>query len=353
MNVLGIESSCDETAAAVVRDGHYILSNVVASQTEIHAQYGGVVPELASRQHLLRIVPVVQKALDDGHLTWRDIDLVAVTYGPGLAGSLMVGFNMAKGLAYAHSLPLIGINHLEGHIYANWLVEGDRIPEQPSFPILALIVSGGHSNLVLVDGHGKYQLLGKTRDDAAGEAFDKVARILGLGFPGGPAIQKIAEKGDPTAFELPHSVMKGKLDFSFSGLKTAVLRTVESYLKGSERGIRHLRPSQTLLEEGDGGLRVAGLASSFQQAMVDIMIEKTVMAVDKYRVRQVILGGGVAANLPLREQMSQRLPVPVSFPPTYLCIDNAAMIAACAYYRFQAGERHGWDLDVVPNLTLP
>lgn len=351
MKILGIETSCDETAAAVVADGRRILSNVVASQVDLHAAYGGVVPEIASRQHLLWIVPVVQRALAEAGLDWPAIDAVGVTYGPGLAGALLVGVNAAKALALGRGLPLVGVNHLEAHLYANWLLSdgaGADTPE-PAMPLLCLIVSGAHSDLLLMRGHGEYKLLGRTRDDAAGEAFDKVARILGLGYPGGPAIQQAATGGNPAAFPFPRAWLKGSLDFSFSGLKTAVLRAVGQW--GTGLGLR--RPSDAVRRDiAAVDLPVADLAASFQRAVIDVLIHKTRLAAERYRVRQVAVGGGVGANKLLREEMRCRLEVPVFFPPPRLCTDNAAMVAACAYYRLKRGHRDGWDLDVEPNLEL-
>jgi N6-L-threonylcarbamoyladenine synthase len=348
--LLGIETSCDETAAAIVADGVRIHSNVVASQVELHAKYGGVFPEMASREHVLKIVPVVERALDDARAGWSDVAAIAVTYGPGLAGSLLVGVNTAKGLALAKGLPLIGVNHLEGHIYASWLsdaggprTENERpraalsTPPTLEFPVLCLIVSGGHTELILMRGHGDYALLGATRDDAAGEAFDKVARLLGLGYPGGPAIEKAAEQGDAGRLKLPRAWLDGSYDFSFSGLKTAVLRLVKD-ADSSSAGPAH--PS------------IADIAAAFQESVVDVLVEKTRLAAEQCAVKQVLIGGGVAANRRLREQMRARLRVPVLIPPIALCTDNAAVIAAAGFFHFNHGERSGWDLDVVPGLRL-
>jgi len=324
MKILGIETSCDETAAAVVEDGTRILSNQIASQVEIHARYGGVVPEVASRQHLLSIIPILEQAMAEAKVAWNDLAGVAVTIGPGLAGSLLVGVNVAKALALAHGLPIIGVNHLEGHIYANWL-GGNSI----SFPVVCLIVSGGHSDLVLMKGHGDYVVLGRTRDDAAGEAFDKAARILGLGYPGGPAIEQAAKKGT-VSIQLPRAWLKGSSDFSFSGVKTALLRLAEAGEVPS----------------------VADGAASFQAAVIDVLVAKTVAAARERRVRQVLLAGGVASNELLRNWLAEKSPLPVLVPQPILCTDNAAMIAACGYYRLQAGKVDGLDLDVVPSLRL-
>ncbi len=336
--ILGIETSCDETAASVVEDGRRILSNVVASQIDLHAQYGGVFPEIASREHVLKIIPVIEEALKDAGILFRDLAAVAVTHGPGLAGSLLVGVNTAKAIAFANDKPFIGINHLEGHIYANWLesaVETFRrnvSTAENQFPLIALIVSGGHSEIVLMRAHNDYARLGHTLDDAAGEAFDKVARLLGLGFPGGPAIQKAAEAGDPNAFALPRAWLPGTHNFSFSGLKTAALHLVKSF--------------------GNAPLPVADIAASFQNAIADVLVEKTLRVAQEHHAAQILLAGGVAANTRLRAQMIARAPVPVLIPPPKLCVDNGAMIASAAWWHFARGEQSGWDLDVVPSLRL-
>lgn len=333
--ILGIETSCDETAAAVVQDGCRVLSNVVASQVEMHAKYGGVFPEVASREHVLKIVPVLQEALDRANVTWRDLRAVAVTHGPGLAGSLLVGVNAAKGVALGNQLPLLGINHLEGHVYANWLESSSQyVPTSATgiFPLIALIVSGGHSEIILMRSHGDYVKLGHTIDDAAGEAFDKVARLLNLGYPGGPAIQKAAETGDPHAFKLPRARLDKSYDFSFSGLKTAALHLVQRFDPAS--------------------MPVADIAASFQDAIVDVLVDKTRAAAEEFGAKQILLAGGVAANKHLREQMTARADRPVLIPPPKLCVDNGAMIAAAAWWHYRAGEKSPWDLDVVPNLKL-
>ncbi|MCL2140847.1 MAG: tRNA (adenosine(37)-N6)-threonylcarbamoyltransferase complex transferase subunit TsaD [Dehalococcoidia bacterium] len=324
MKILGIESSCDETAAAVVEDGIHILSNEIASQIDIHARYGGIVPEVASRQHLLAIIPIIDSALRKADTQWQEIDVIAVTKGPGLAGSLLVGVNVAKSISYAHNIKLIGINHLEGHIYANWLTK-----TLPIFPLLCLIVSGGHTDLIHMSFHGKYQLLGHTRDDAAGEAFDKAARILGLGYPGGPAIDKAAKNGTP-CLALPHSWLNGTHDFSFSGIKTALYR---------------------LAEKGKLG-NVNDAAASFQEAVVSVLAGKTIAAANACGAKQILLSGGVAANQALRQKLFQSSPLPVQVPPPILCTDNAAMIAACAYFRLQSGIEDSYDMDVIPGLLL-
>ena len=327
MKILGIETSCDETAAAVVEDGSRTISNVVASQIDIHARYGGVVPEVASRQHLLTIIPVISQAMTE--VSWQDINGIAVTFGPGLAGSLLVGVNVAKAIALAKKIPVIGINHLEAHIYANWL---DYSPASQKgsvkFPCLCLIVSGGHSDLVLMEGHGQFKRLGRTLDDAAGEAFDKAARILGLGYPGGPAIEQAAHSGIPS-LTLPRAWLKETYDFSFSGLKTALWH---------------------LAQKGD--FSVADVAASFQLAVVDVLVTKTIEAAKQLKVEQILLSGGVAANKTLTQHFLANSPVPVLIPPSHLCTDNAAMVAACGYYHIQAGEVSGYDLDVVPSLSL-
>jgi N6-L-threonylcarbamoyladenine synthase len=334
MKILGIESSCDETAASVIENGVNILSNKIASQVEIHARYGGVVPEVASRQHMLAIIPIIEQAMAEAHVNWSDLDAIAVTHGPGLAGSLLVGVNTAKAISLARKLPLIGVNHLEGHIYANWLT-GSSI----DFPVICLIVSGGHSDLVLMQGHGNYTLLGRTRDDAAGEAFDKVARILGLGYPGGPAIEKAARNG-AAVVKLPHAWLVGTNDFSFSGIKTALSRMVEGGKIALEEGQSNGVPSKF------------DAAASFQKAVFEVLVAKTVALAKEQKVNQILLSGGVAANKALRQYLIDSSPVPVSVPPPILCTDNAAMIAACAYFRFQAGKIDGPDLDAIPNLKL-
>jgi N6-L-threonylcarbamoyladenine synthase len=337
--ILGIETSCDETAAAVVADGQVIHSNVVASQIEIHRRYGGVFPEVASRQHVLSIVPVIEGALAEAGIGWDDLAAVAVTYGPGLAGSLLVGVNAAKGVAWSRGLPLLGINHIEAHIYGNWLVDAPP----PEFPVVCLVVSGGHSELILMTGHGHYRRLGGTLDDAAGEAFDKVARLLGLSYPGGPAIQEAARAGSPTAFALPRAWLPNTYDFSFSGLKTAVLRIAQKYQPQASGA-----QSPPVIR----ALPTANLAASFQTAVVDVLVEKTCRAAEEFGVRMVLLAGGVAANEQLRSEIGQRSPVPVRFPPLKLCTDNAAIVASAAFFRFEAGDRADWDLDVVPGLRL-
>jgi len=328
MKILGIETSCDETAAAVVENGSKIISDVVSSQIDIHARYGGVVPEVASRQHLLTIIPVISQAMSE--VSWQDINGIAVTFGPGLAGSLLVGVNVAKAIALAKKLPITGVNHLEAHIYANWL-DSSSLPGKNGrvkFPCLCLVVSGGHSDLILMKGHGQFEKLGRTRDDAAGEAFDKAARILDLGYPGGPAIEQAGRSGVP-CLPLPRAWLKGSHDFSFSGLKTAFWHLVHK-----------------------GGVSVVDAAASFQLAIVDVLVAKTIEAAKQSKVEQILLSGGVAANKALTQRFLANSPVPVLIPPPHLCTDNAAMVAACGYYHLQAGKISGYDLDVVPSLGL-
>ncbi len=395
MLVLGIESSCDETGAAIVRDGRYLLSNIVASQIEIHNRYGGVVPEVASRQQLSTIIPVLETALDKAHCSWEDIDAVAATYGPGLAGSLLVGLTVGKATALSRSLPFLGVNHLEAHIYANWLHKGLTTPPEsdevswdyqegdPLFPLICLVISGAHSELVLVRNHGDYELLGRTRDDAAGEAFDKVSRILGLGYPGGPAIQQAAQHAEDelarqkkpvvlarTAYKLPRAWMRGTYDFSFSGLKTAMLHLAEGASEQQQAVATHTtvgmksREGKQVSQYTRMGVQAAQrgaanidlLAASFQDAIVDVLAVKTRSAAQEYHVKQVVLAGGVAANLSLRtrlEQELQPLGIRLSYPPIEYCTDNAAMIAGAAFFHLCRGEYSGLDLDVHPGLSLP
>jgi N6-L-threonylcarbamoyladenine synthase len=347
--ILGIETSCDETAAAVVADGRTILSNVVASQVDIHRRYGGVFPEVASRQHVLTILPVIEEALAAAKIGREQLAAVAVTYGPGLAGSLLVGVNAAKGLAWGWELPLVGVNHIEAHIYGNWLAEAPP----PEFPLICLVVSGGHTELILMTDHGHYRRLGGTLDDAAGEAFDKVGRLLGLPYPGGPSIQAAARTGTPTAFNLPRARLPGTYDFSFSGLKTSVLRIVHKYQSSAEEKL--LPKPRVVSSQTPPVMRllpVPNLAASFQCAVVDVLVEKTCLAAEQHKAKAVLLAGGVAANELLRAEMSRRSPVPVRYPPLELCTDNAAIVAGSGFFRFEMGERAGWDLDVVPGLQL-
>jgi N6-L-threonylcarbamoyladenine synthase len=329
--ILAIETSCDETAAAVVESGTRILSNVIASQTDLHAQYGGVFPEVASRKHIEVIYAVVQQAMQQAHIGYDDLDAIAVTQGPGLVGSLLVGVNMAKGLALGRNKPLVGVNHIEGHIYSLWLTEAAAEIE---FPLLTLVVSGGHTELYLMRDHGHYEHLGGTLDDAAGEAFDKVGRLLGLPYPGGPAIDKAAAGGNPTAYDFPRAVMEESYgyDFSFSGLKTAVMRRVHRLEKGR--------------------MPVNDLAASFQAAVVEMLVAKTVQAAADHAVTAVHLTGGVSANSSLRRAMTEALSVPVRYPPPILCTDNAAMIGAAAHWHMLNGRFSPLSLDVTPNLPL-
>jgi len=389
MLILGIESSCDETGAAIIKDGRYLLSNVVASQAEIHDRYGGVVPEVASRQQLATIIPVIETALDQAACSWEDIDAVAATYGPGLAGSLLVGLTVGKAIALAHNLPFLGVNHLEAHMYANWLrgQTGAALPDDadweyqegdPAFPLICLVISGAHSELVLVHGHGQYELLGRTRDDAAGEAFDKVARILGLSYPGGPAIQQAAQRAEEelerqgkspalarSAYRLPRAWLRGTHDFSFSGLKTAVLHLAEGATEdqrnphgaSSTSGKQVSQYTRMGVQAAQrGGANVALLAASFQEAVVDVLAVKTRLAAQQYHVKQVLLAGGVAANISLRARLEQELRplnIRLNYPPVEFCTDNAAMIASAAFFHLLRGEQHGLDLDVEPGLSLP
>ncbi|MDF2627461.1 MAG: O-sialoglycoprotein endopeptidase [Symbiobacteriaceae bacterium] len=333
--ILGIESSCDETAAAVVAGGRKVLSNIIASQIDLHKKYGGVVPEIASRKHLEAVLPVIREALEAAGVTLEQIDAIAVTHGPGLVGTLLVGLSAAKALAYATDKPLIGVNHLHGHIAANFLVD----EEPPQFPLVCLVVSGGHTDLIYMTGHGQMELLGRTRDDAAGEAFDKAARSVGLGYPGGPQVEKLALLGNPDAVPLPHARTEGLYDFSFSGLKTAVLQYAQ---KASKAG--PLSDQQR-----------ADLAASFQQAVTSTLAEKTLKAAKAKGVTQVILAGGVAANGALRRAMRETLAphgIRLGYPPPILCTDNAAMIAAAGHYLYVAGVRSALDLNAVPSLGL-
>jgi N6-L-threonylcarbamoyladenine synthase len=331
--ILAIETSCDETAAAVLENGRSLLASTVASQMELHARYGGVYPEVASRQHILSAVPVVEQTLARAHMTIEDIDAIAATRGPGLAGSLVVGLNLAKGLALGRGLPLVGVNHLEGHIYSAWVHNADEAPPpEPQFPLMALLVSGGHTELNLMDAHLSYQRLGGTLDDAAGEAFDKVARLLGLPYPGGPSIQKAAEEGDPKAFKFPRAWLDGSYNFSFSGLKTAVLQQTHKF--------------------AGNPLPVADMAASFQAAVVEVLFTKTLDAAREYGAKQILVAGGVSANRALREALQGQAEFPVNIPTLSLCTDNAAMVAAAGYYRHALGHTDPLDIDVLPTWPL-
>ncbi|MBQ4176744.1 MAG: tRNA (adenosine(37)-N6)-threonylcarbamoyltransferase complex transferase subunit TsaD [Lachnospiraceae bacterium] len=333
VKILAIESSCDETAASVVVNGRDVRSNVISSQIDIHTLYGGVVPEIASRKHIERINQVVQEALDQAQMTLDDIDAVGVTYGPGLVGALLVGVAEAKAIAWAKNLPLIGVHHIEGHISANYIENQDLEP-----PFGCLVVSGGHTHLVLVKDYGEYEILGKTADDAAGEAFDKVARAIGLGYPGGPKIDKAAREGDPLAIEFPHGKVRGsEYDFSFSGLKSAVLNYLnEKHMKGEE-------------------ISVNDVAASFQKSVVDVLVEHSMHAVNEFGFKKFAIAGGVASNSALRtamEEACRRRHVQFYRPSPILCTDNAAMIGAAAYYDYLKGIRSDWSLNAVPNLKL-
>ena len=331
MIILSIESSCDETAMAIVEDGRKILSNTVYTQIAIHTMYGGVVPEVASREHIKKITYVLDEVLQQANLTLDDIDAVAVTKEPGLIGSLMVGINTAKTICLCYNKPLIYVNHIHGHIYANYL------EEDFTFPLLALVVSGGHTELVLMKNHMEFEILGETLDDAVGEAYDKVARVVNVGYPGGPIIDKMAHIGTPT-YPLPHiKLSKDSLDFSFSGLKSAVINLCHN---ANQRG-------ETL--------DANNLAASFQNAVIDVLVSKTTLAAKQYDVKQVIIAGGVAANKGLRSAMQEamdNLNIKLTVPKFKFCTDNAAMIGVAAYYEYQKGTRHGWDLNAVPNLRL-
>lgn len=331
--IMAIESSCDETAAAVVKNGREVLSNVISSQISTHTLYGGVVPEIASRKHIEKINQVVEQALSEADVTWDDITAIAVTYGPGLVGALLVGVSFAKSLAWAMNKPLIGVHHIEGHISANYIDNKELKP-----PFMCLVVSGGHSHLVKVADYGKYEILGRTRDDAAGEAFDKVARAIGLGYPGGPKIDKVSNEGNPKAYEFPRAkVVDNEYDFSFSGLKSAVLNTLNSLeMKGEE-------------------VVQADIAASFQQAVVDVLVGHSMHALEEYGFKDFAIAGGVASNTHLRaafEEACKERDINFFRPSPILCTDNAAMIGAAGYYEYINGTRSGWDLNAVPNLKL-
>lgn len=331
--ILAIESSCDETAAAVVKNGREVLSNVISSQIELHKLYGGVVPEIASRKHIEKINQVIEEALLVADVTLDDLDAIGVTYGPGLVGALLVGVAEAKAIAYAKKLPLVGVHHIEGHISANYIENPDLEP-----PFICLVVSGGHTHLVRVKDYGEYDIIGCTRDDAAGEAFDKVARAIGLGYPGGPKIDKLSKEGNPLAIPFPRAhISDAPYDFSFSGVKSSVL----NYINGC----------QMKNEE----YNAADIAASFQKAVVDVLVESAMRAVDEFGVNQFAIAGGVASNQSLRlamQEACEKKGVRFYHPSPILCTDNAAMIGAAAYYDYQRGIRHGWDLNAVPNLKL-
>ena len=331
--ILAIESSCDETAAAVVKNGREVLSNVIYSQIALHTEYGGVVPEIASRKHIEKINQVIGQALADADRELSQMSAIAVTYGPGLVGALLVGVSAAKAISFASGIPLVGVHHIEGHISANYIENKELKP-----PFICLVVSGGHSHLVVVKDYGEYEIIGRTRDDAAGEAFDKVARAIGLGYPGGPKIDKVSKEGDPEAICFPRAkVENAEYDFSFSGLKSAVLNYLNScQMKGEE-------------------INVADVAASFQKAVIDVLVEHSMEAVRKYGYKKFAIAGGVASNSGLRkafEEACQKDGIEFYHPSPVYCTDNAAMIGTAAYYEFQKGVRHGFDLNAVPNLKL-
>lgn len=331
--ILAIESSCDETAAAIVVDGRQVKSNIIYSQIELHKLYGGVVPEIASRKHVEKINQVIRAAIETADVTWDDIDAVAVTYGPGLVGALLVGVSAAKALAYAKNKPLVGVHHIEGHIAANYIENEDLKP-----PFMCMVASGGHSHLVHVIDYNKFEIIGRTRDDAAGEAFDKVARAIGLGYPGGPKIDRLAKEGNPAAIDFPRAYMEdAPYDFSFSGLKSAVL----NYLNGCE--MKHIDVNK------------ADVAASFQQAVIDVLADNSVRAAQAFECESLALAGGVASNTSLRENMQrvcEKAGIRFYHPSPIFCTDNAAMIGVAGYHEFVRGTRHGWDLNAVPNLKI-
>lgn len=333
VKILAIESSCDETAAAVVVNGREVLSNVISSQIDLHTLYGGVVPEIASRKHIENINPVIEKALSDANFTLDDIDAIGVTYGPGLVGALLVGTAEAKAIAFAKDIPLIGVNHIEGHVCANYVEDKTLEP-----PLLCLIVSGGHTHLVMVEGYCQYKILGKSRDDAAGEAFDKVARAIGLGYPGGPKIDKAAKEGDTFAYDFPKAkIADNPYDFSFSGVKSAVL---------NELNAKKMKGEEIITED---------VAASFQRCVVETLMERAMLAVEETGMKKIALAGGVASNTELREKFkeeSEKRGIDFYYPSLELCTDNAVMIGSAAYFEYKNGTRHGWDLNAIPNLKL-
>lgn len=331
--ILAIETSCDETAAAVVKNGRTVLSNVISSQIALHTLYGGVVPEIASRKHIEKINQVIKEALEEAHMTLSDMDAIGVTYGPGLVGALLVGVAEAKAISFAMKKPLVGVHHIEGHVSANYIEHPELAP-----PFLCLIVSGGHTHLVIVKEYGVYEIIGRTRDDAAGEAFDKVARAIGLGYPGGPKIDKLAKEGDKNAIMFPRANIEGApYDFSFSGLKSAVLNYLNSCTMKNEE------------------FNKADVAASFQEAVVDVLVNKTIAAAKAYNMDKIAIAGGVASNSSLREVMKndcEKHGLKLYYPTPIFCTDNAAMIGAAAYYEYLKGTRHGLDLNAVPNLKI-
>ncbi len=333
VKILAIESSCDETAAAVVVNGREVLSNVISSQIDLHTLYGGVVPEIASRKHIENINFVIEKALSDADCTLDDIDAIGVTYGPGLVGALLVGVAEAKAIAFAKDIPLIGVHHIEGHICANYVEDKTLEP-----PFLCLIVSGGHTHLVMVEDYCKYKILGKSRDDAAGEAFDKVARAIGLGYPGGPKIDAVSKEGNADAFDFPKAkISDNPFDFSFSGVKSAVLNELNALNMKGEETVQ------------------ADVAASFQKSVVDTLVERAMLAVEETGMKKIALAGGVASNTALRAKFKEeceKRSIDFYYPAPSLCTDNAVMIGSAAYYEYKNGTRHGWDLNAIPNLKL-
>lgn len=353
VKILGIETSCDETAAAVVEDGQKLLSNAVFSSMDLHAAYGGVVPEIAARSHIEAITPVIEQALSDAHCTWDDIDAIAVTHGAGLGGSLLVGVMTARTLAITKNKPLYAVNHVEGHIYVNFITETAlsdyALPaSSPQFPLLGLIVSGGHSQIVIWRNHFDYTLLGQTHDDAIGEAFDKVAKLLGLPYPGGPSVSKKAAEGDAFAFDFPKSRLQNKYDYSFSGIKTAVLRTAQQ-LVGADHTLPSFELPQRLTDT-----QKADIAASFQRIAVETIVDKVITAFEEFQPKSVVIGGGVAASPELRRQLAERLPIDIQYTDPKLCTDNGAMIATLGYYYASLGQPTAdpYSLEIAPNLSM-
>ena len=351
MLILGIDTSCDDTSAAVVEDGRKIVSNIVSNQSEIHTKYGGIVPELASRRHIEMILPVVEEALRQAAVTLADLSAIAVCHGPGLIGSLLVGCSFAKAVCYSRDIPLVAVNHLEGHLLSPFLEA-----HAPDFPFISLIVSGGHTSLYVAEDYGNYTMLGRTRDDAAGEAYDKVSKLLGLGYPGGPLIDRLAQEGNSKAISFPRAYLPETYDFSFSGLKTAVLNYVKSESKNKEQSATRREPIASGIEPGTlNSERLRDIAASFQAAVIDVLVRKTKWAMKKKKIGRVTLSGGVSANRVLREEMAkmgEELQAEVFIPPVSLCTDNAAMIAAAGFHRFLKKEFAGPDLNPKAYLSL-